>query len=115
VFLQKSIQQNLGNPEVSFPKVFDSLPEVRQSALRRQIENAQRARHEMTDSPAGSTIACRPGSAPIKTCAHAEAKFPAQCIAPQRSRKLKTGRILWRLKPPEGARVQRRLKAWWAL
>ncbi len=66
MFLQKSIQQNLGNPEVSFPKVFDSLPEVRQSALRRQIENAQRARHEMTDSPAGSTIACRPGLLRLK-------------------------------------------------
>jgi hypothetical protein len=43
--LQKSIQQKLGNPEVSFPKAFDSWREVRKSALRRQIENAQPASH----------------------------------------------------------------------
>jgi hypothetical protein len=41
-----------------------------------------------------STIACRLGSASIKTCPSAEEKFPAQCIALQRRNVLKAGRIV---------------------
>jgi hypothetical protein len=38
-----------------------------------------------------STIACRPGLLRLKPARTQKAKFPAQCIAPQRSRKLKGG------------------------
>ena len=45
VFFQQRIQQSLGDSEVGLPKLLHGWRELRQAALRRQIENAQRARH----------------------------------------------------------------------